>query len=328
MENNQIAPMYENRYLAHAMGGFHGHRYLNAEEALDNAITCGYRYFEVDLSLTEDGAVVCTHGWSRKDCKKVGMLYHSDFSHMTGEKFLAQKVFGMRTMDARALYARMKAHPDFYWELDLHNLSREKAALITERIVEAFEHDENALDHCLVQVESKDMYRGIHSVYPFRYYQFHVMKHLIARLDEFILFCLENGICAMAVNESLMNRETVSKIRDAGLALLAFTVDSKERALELFELGVNTVCTNFIDLSQDATEEETQREIAEFREQQKEINRLEKSEKEKVKEEEHRKNQKKKLLTKIVKNLKQPVRIPGKCIKLVRKKLEKPGIEQ
>lgn len=309
-------------------GGFHGHRYLNAEEALDNAIACGYRYFEVDLSLTDDDVLVCTHGWSRKDCKKVGMLYHSDFSHMTGEKFLAQRVFGMRTMDARALYARMKANPDFYWELDLHNLSGEKAAHITERIVEAFEHDENALARCLVQVESKDMYRGIHSVYPFTYYQFHVMKHLIARLDEFILFCRENGICAMAVNESLLSRETVSKIRDAGLALLAFTVDSSARAEELFEMGVNTVCTNFIGLRQDAAEEETEREIAEFRERQREINRREKSEKEKVKEEERRKKQRKKLLSKIVKNLKQPVQIPEKCIKIVRKKLGKTGTEQ
>lgn len=307
--------MYENRFLAHSLGGYKKYKYLNAEEGLKNSIACGYRYFEVDFKLTEDDEIVCTHGWSRADCEKTGMLYHSDFSHMTREKFLAQKVHGMETMDVNKLYSYMVQYPDFYWELDLHTLSYKKSVHMAQKILEAFHHNETALEHCLVQVNSMDMYHAIDSVYHFKYYQYNV-KNAIERLDEFIDFCQQNQICAMALKKAFATEEVIGKIRNANLALLVFTVDNKKTAEHLLALGANTICTNFIDIAQHVTDEDREKEERRLREQE-EIDQREELELKK----QEKKEKRKKTVRKIKKNLKEPHKIPGKLIKKVKQKL-------
>ena len=62
--NNNIPPMFKNKYLAHALGGYEGYKYLNNEPALKAAIKNGHKYYEVDLTLTTDGHVVPSHGWT------------------------------------------------------------------------------------------------------------------------------------------------------------------------------------------------------------------------------------------------------------------------
>lgn len=315
MQSSVLPPMYENRFLAHSLGGYKRYKYLNAEDGLKNAIACGYRYFEVDFKLTEDDEIVCTHGWSRADCEKTGMLYHRDFNHMTKEKFLAQRVHGMETMDVTKLYSYMVRYPDFYWELDLHTLSYKKSVHMAEKILEAFHHNEAVMEHCLVQVNSMDMYHAIDSVYHFKYYQYNV-KNAIERLDEFIDFCQKNQICAMALKKAFATEEVIAKIRNAGLALLVFTVDNKKTAEKLLELGANTICTNFINIEQHVTDLDREKEACRLKEQE-EIDKKEELEWQKT----EKKEKMKKYLRKIKRNLREPHKIPGKLISKLKRKL-------
>lgn len=235
--------MYQNKYLAHSLGGYRGLKYLNCEEGLLNALLHGYKYFEVDLMFTEDGELVCSHGWNEENCLKTGMQYKPEFEHMTRELFLRQKVHGLTTMDARRLYQYMVMFPDTYWELDLHTLPKDKAIRMAEKILEVFERNEEVLDRCLVQVNSKAMYAGIDSVYHFKYYQYNI-KNAIEKLDEYIQFSLQNNICAMAMKSAFATKENIEKVRSAGLALLIFTVDNYVEAQKYISWGANTICTN------------------------------------------------------------------------------------
>jgi glycerophosphoryl diester phosphodiesterase len=245
-----IPPMYKNQYLAHSLGGYQGFKYLNCEEGLMNAILHGYRYFEVDFLFTEDGELVCSHGWNEANCAKTGMPYSPEFEHMTRECFLRQKVHGFTTIDAARLYQYMVMFPDTYWELDLHTLPHAEAVRMTEKILDVFEHNEDVLNRCLVQVNSKEMYAGIDSVWHFPYYQYNI-KNEIKKLDDFIEFSVNNGICAMAMKRIFATKENIEKVRSAGLALLVFTVDNREEAAKYLEWGANTICTNFIMLRED-----------------------------------------------------------------------------
>lgn len=73
-QNDAFPPMFKNKLLAHALGGYNGHTYLNTREAFENALKNGYLYFEVDLKLTTDGKLVCWHGRSKRSSKKTGVL--------------------------------------------------------------------------------------------------------------------------------------------------------------------------------------------------------------------------------------------------------------
>jgi hypothetical protein len=152
-------------------------------------------------------------------------------------------------MDAARLYQYMVMFPDTYWELDLHTLPKAQAVRMTEKILEVFEHNEDVLNRCLVQVNSKEMYAGIDSVWHFPYYQYNI-KNAIEKLDDYIDFSVNHGICAMAMKRIFATEENIKKVRGAGLALLVFTVDNWEEAAKYLEWGANTICTNSLQLGE------------------------------------------------------------------------------
>ena len=52
----------DNRYyIAHAAGAINGHTYTNSKEAILHAINQNYSYIELDLQLTKDSTLVCSH---------------------------------------------------------------------------------------------------------------------------------------------------------------------------------------------------------------------------------------------------------------------------
>lgn len=50
--------------IAHAAGSIDGHTYTNSLEALEKSIADGFKYIELDLSVTSDGKVVAVHDWA------------------------------------------------------------------------------------------------------------------------------------------------------------------------------------------------------------------------------------------------------------------------
>ncbi|MBQ6359804.1 MAG: hypothetical protein IJJ25_01460 [Lachnospiraceae bacterium] len=240
-----IPPMYREQYMAHALGGYRGYQLLATEEAFRNSYQCGFRYFEVDLKATADDQLVCTYGWSRQVCERIGMPYDPAFENMTHELFMKQKIHGMPVMDAARLIALMEEFPDTYMEIDLHTLDQERAVYMTRLLAEQFCEKAGLADRLLIQVNTEEMYFAVDSVYHFPYYQFNVREEA-DKTDHFIAFCREHGICAMALKGKFADEERVRKIKDAGLELLVFTIDSPSRCREYLRRGASTICTNYV----------------------------------------------------------------------------------
>lgn len=51
-------------YVAHGGGAIDGYTVTNSLEAVENALSKGVKYIELDLQLTSDGRLVATHDWS------------------------------------------------------------------------------------------------------------------------------------------------------------------------------------------------------------------------------------------------------------------------
>ena len=239
------APMFSNKYLAHALGGYKGYKYLNNELALKHSARLGHKYFEIDFTLTEDGYLVPSHGWNKANAERSGLVYSPDFEHMTKDLFLKQKVHGMPTMDTETLYRYMKKHPSFYWELDLHTLTKEKAIEVTQALLKDFHNDTELFDRFLVQANSPEMFEGIDSVYHFKYYQLFLKKGLPADdLDAAIDYCKSNGICSVALSAKDAKKETINLLKNNGLKILIYSLDDQKKADHLIKLGADTICTN------------------------------------------------------------------------------------
>jgi len=51
------------RRVAHAGGGFDAKTYTNSYQSLDENLSKGFKYFELDFSFTSDNRLVCIHDW-------------------------------------------------------------------------------------------------------------------------------------------------------------------------------------------------------------------------------------------------------------------------
>lgn len=239
--------MFSNTLMAHAFGGMDGKTYHNTEAAFNNGIQNGYRYFEVDLSYTKDKRLVLCHGWTKANCKHTGFDYQPDFADMTYKRIMGMKVHGNPIMDAREFYHQIKKKDNAYtYEIDFHNIAGKEIQERTSSMLEDFQYDKQVLDRLLIQAYSRQMFEDIHKVYPFVHYQYLVGKN-IHDLDSIITYCLDHGICVLALRMNLAKPEYVRKIRNAGLYVMCYTVN-KDLAVaqKLLDSGVNTLCTDFI----------------------------------------------------------------------------------
>lgn len=249
--NNEIPPMFTHRYMAHAFGGYEGYRYANTREAFDHAIACGYRFLETDLTMTADGHLICSHGFDAMSCERAGIAYRPGLAKkMTKERFLSCRPHGMHTVDASFLYEKMLQYPDLCLELDMREISGEKAVRYVNCLLETFAYNEDVIGRLLIQVYSEKMFEAIDSVYHFPHYQYIIaMKTFEAGgFRDCVSYALKHNICAIALPHRYATKRTIQYVKQQGLFLLVYTVDSRKLAQEMLSLGADTICTNYIDL--------------------------------------------------------------------------------
>jgi glycerophosphoryl diester phosphodiesterase len=242
-----IPPFFENKYMAHAGGGYEGNIYSNTEEAIRNSIDNGYKFIEVDMTLTSDDKLVCSHGWDKNTCEATGIEY-TDGKAPTYDEFMSWRIHGKYgTIDASTVIEIMKEYPDLLVEIDLKKFGRARTKRAVTQLVELADYDEQILDRILMQFTSETAYFAIKEIYDFKYYQYFTYKSRIAdELEDVIKFCKDNKIVSIAVNYTVLTDDMIDRIKDNNLYLLAFTIDDEDLAQEFLDRGVDTICTNFI----------------------------------------------------------------------------------
>lgn len=214
--------IFSNPLMGHAFGGMDDKTYHNTMAALEHGIETGYKDFEIDFSYTTDGRLVLSHGWSPSNCKCLGITYKPDFDNMTYERVMNVPIHGNPIMDVRQFYERIKDEPDYRYEVDFHFVQEHRKEMVQE-LVKDFENDGQVLDRLLMQVYTQQMYQIIDGVYHFKNYSYLAGKY-VYRLDEFLTFCLDREICAIALRANLAKREYIDKIHNAGLYVMTYTV--------------------------------------------------------------------------------------------------------
>lgn len=238
--------MFSNSLMAHALGGYQGTAYHNTRAAFEYAVENGHTYFEVDLSYTSDRRLVASCGWTREACELNGIEYHEDFADMTYELAMSLTVYGEPVMDARDLYQIVKDHPEYTFEIDFHKVEGDAARDRVQSLLEDFRYDDDVLERLLIQIYSQQMHQDIDSIYHFTHYQYLVGMRM-DRLDETVDYCLDAGICAVALRWNLATDAIVRKIKNAGLHILAYTV-ARDGAIAdaLLASGIDTVCSDHV----------------------------------------------------------------------------------
>lgn len=251
VENGDIMqdgyPIFSHKYMVHAFGDYMDQTYSNTREALEDAYTKGYRYFETDVDITTDGKLVLSHGWSESACEKTGMEYQPEFADMTWELFMKQTIKGMHVMDGADLREFMKEHPDTYFEIDFHR-SRVKAK--TKALVAAFEEDKDLLDRLLIQAGNRKTFDDIDKVYHFKNYQVILRPEWVDddKREDNIDFAFQKGIATIAIRKAILKEDYIKVLREAGFNVMIYTFKELDEQTErMFSLGANTVCIDHVE---------------------------------------------------------------------------------
>ncbi|HZJ99645.1 MAG TPA: glycerophosphodiester phosphodiesterase family protein, partial [Tissierellaceae bacterium] len=217
---------FKHGYMAHAGGGYEGNIYSNTEEAIRNSIDNGYKFIEVDMTLTSDDKLVVSHGWNKNTCEATGIEY-TDGKAPTYNEFMSWKIHGKYdTIDASTVIEIMKEYPDLLVEVDLKKHRARRTKIMIEQLVELADYDEQILDRILMQFTSEEAFFAIEEVYSFKYYQYFTYKSRIKdELEDVIDFCKENKITSVAVNYNVLTDEMINRIKEENFYLLAFTID-------------------------------------------------------------------------------------------------------
>lgn len=229
----------DNRLIAHALGGIDGIDYTNSNEAFEFNYGEGFKCFEVDLRLTNDGKLVCLHKTNQWG-DIVGGFTLENFSKI---KILDK--YSVLTIDD--VIELMSKNKDIYLITDTKYYYDKTVKAEFEQLIETAKRiDETTLDRIIPQIYKKSMSKTVMNLYNFKSMIYTLYKEDKWDADKVIDTCKKTGIKFITIPIEELTEESLTKFKDAGLIIAVHTINNEEEAGALFEKGINIVYTDFL----------------------------------------------------------------------------------
>ena len=146
--------------IAHGGGGIESHRYTNSLEAIKKSVANGYRYIEIDFSITSDSIMVAAHDWELFN--KITGFEHKGDTAPTFADFSSRRILGKYTpLSAADINEIFENDTTIYLVTDKISspelLARNFPHLKKRTLVEAFSYEDYA------ELRSQGYYRVFYS---------------------------------------------------------------------------------------------------------------------------------------------------------------------
>ena len=146
--------------VAHALGEINGVTGCNCKEAFEENYRKGFRLFEADLSLTQDGHIVAFHDGNEGNIGLQKTIFQTSFADYRTRTFAGTYTL----LDADGLLQLFAQHPDAYLILD----TKEKFEVLLPEIVRiAKTRYPETLSRIIPQMYSQKQLLFSNNVYPF-----------------------------------------------------------------------------------------------------------------------------------------------------------------
>ncbi|WP_343078839.1 sulfatase-like hydrolase/transferase [Ostreiculturibacter nitratireducens] len=222
--------------VAHAGGAYEGMTYTNTLEALD-ANVAHYDLFEIDLSSTSDGELVCIHDWEDKFEATFGFL-PSERPDLATFEDLVRDRGSPRNCTLSSLADWMRRYPDKRIVTD----TKEDVVPALRLIAESFP---DLLPNFVVQIYQPEEYAPVRALgyddVIWTLYRYEGSDDdVLAALRRMDLFALAMPV--ERAREGLASRA----LAETGVLSLAHTVNTTEEFRSLREAGIAEIYTDFL----------------------------------------------------------------------------------
>lgn len=233
----------DNTLLAHAMGGIDKSIYTNSLEAFETAYENGFRVYEVDLAMTVEGEVICSHEYLNENGDRVE--YTAFMERKIEDKYSPIDIKGL--IDLMELYSDVYIMTDFKWDNSMGSTNEEVNIIMSAIVKEALQRErEDLLERFIIQIYNPTSYEIIHNIYPFKNYVYTLYHYVSPIYKEILGFCLEYKIPVVAMEESRITKERVEYFTEWNVDVLAYTINDEETAGKFRELGVKGIYTDWL----------------------------------------------------------------------------------
>ena len=224
------------RLVAHAGGDIYGIRMTNSLQALNKSYAEGFRFIEMDISLTSDGIPVLLHDWGNANWF-AGIKYsteqpeYKDFIKRTG-------ILGLEFMDLNKLAQWLAKHDDAYIITDIKENNVEILGYIRENYPEASER-------IIPQIYYPEEYEPVRNL---------GYEHIILTLyriktigDEIFEFCSEQPLFGLTIAQSRAEPELLEKYSELGIPIYIHTINDYNEYIKLRDKGAYGVYTDYFE---------------------------------------------------------------------------------
>ena len=221
--------------ILHAGGEDDGLTYLNAQETFSKYYAMGYRYFEYDFQLSNDGRLIGTHSWDYLDVISLDISY---------QEFKELKLSnGFTPVNEEWLIDTICNYPDVRFVIDANMPSTEDDVLVLQRIEEVGKINNVDLSKNIIpEIFSVEMWDIAKVTTTFDKYFF--SKYKVPYTFDYVLNTFDDsriwGIAlSTEVDDSFLNN--LDKFKNAGKQVLFFTAETSDEVKKLKDYGATGV---------------------------------------------------------------------------------------
>lgn len=219
--------------IAHALGSIKGRNYTNSAEAFERSLARGARFFEVDLSFTADGDLVCFHTNHEKH-----LAIETPVTEISTAAFLDLRYDGVFTlMELETLLRRLAPLPETYVITDCkHDFSAcmEKVLATAETV------HPDLVGRIIPQFYTADQWRDVARMEaahgPFATVIF-TLYRAESSDDAVVKLTTRRSIPVVTMSKERFNLTLVRRLADEGIDAMIHTVNTPEDIISYVDRG-------------------------------------------------------------------------------------------
>lgn len=257
----------DHRLVARAFGEIEDRPNTHCLEAFQHRYLQGYRVFEADLVLTQDGHLVARHDWQPYLYEYLMQDLPEDRKgeRLTREEFKSLPILKRYTpLDFEDICRLMRDHPDMYLITDTRavesDVIRQQFTVLAET---ARRIDPAILDRIIPQLYHERMLEEVRAIHEFKSYVY-TLYQTHATDAEVVWFAYRNGIRAVVMSEQRYTPKLVEQLQEKGIMTYLHTLNDPVVMAKYFQQGVHGFYSDRTppqDLNKMKIQSETKREV-------------------------------------------------------------------
>ena len=225
------------KLIAHAMGAIEGFLYTNTWEAFEENYQKSFRYFEIDLELTNSGTLICFHNGMERS------LGLSKSIHEITDPEISQLKYAGRwpLLTAKTFLKRLQDYKDVTLILDTKG---DFSSMLRSFVSIANEVNPEVLEHTIPQIYGygyADLEKA-KSTYDFQQI-IYTLYRTAYNPDRILKFLTLNKVSAVTMPRAFISDPVSREIRAFDIPVFLHAINDCEQIGELIQAGAQGVYT-------------------------------------------------------------------------------------